>query len=61
MNKAPIYNQNNSYKLPKDIVTGRYYIDVAMVKPNTHQPKLLLGINGKIKNKWFQLMPITIK
>lgn len=61
INKAPIYNQNNSYKLPKDIVTGRYYIDVAMVKPNTHQPKLLLGINGKIKNKWFQLMPITIK
>lgn len=59
--KAPIYHQNNNYTLPKNIVRGHYYLDVAMVKPNTHQPQILLGINGEIKKRWFQLIPITIK
>lgn len=59
--QAPIYNQNNTFTLPKKISKGQYYVDIAMVKPNTHQPQVLLGINGEIKNKWFQLTSITIK
>ena len=61
ISKAPIYNISNIFTLPKNIIPGKYYIDVAMVKPHSHQPQILLGINGKIKNRWFKLIEIKIK
>ncbi|PSU26850.1 DUF4832 domain-containing protein [Photobacterium phosphoreum] len=60
ISKAPLYNIRNVFTLPKNIIPGKYYIDVAMVKPHSNQPQILLGINGEINNKWFQLIKIKI-
>lgn len=58
---APTYTQKNTFRLPKKIQPGEYYLDVALVQPTTYTPKIQLGIDGKIKNDWYQLIKIKIK
>ncbi|HIF9357429.1 TPA: DUF4832 domain-containing protein [Photobacterium damselae] len=58
--QAPSYEITNELSLPSTLAIGKYYIDVALVDPETNQPKILLGIDGAMKDRWHELATITI-
>ncbi|HIF9062946.1 TPA: DUF4832 domain-containing protein [Photobacterium damselae] len=58
---APIYNQKNTFTLPKTIKAGKYLLEVGLVKPGTHEAVIGLAIENDNKNRWYQLQEFNIK
>ncbi len=42
--QAPSYEITNELSLPSTLAIDKYYIDVALVDPETNQPKILLAL-----------------
>lgn len=57
---SPQYTQKNSFTLPDNITDDHYYLDVALVKPNTQQAAIKLGVEGVRKDKWHQVKSIYL-
>jgi hypothetical protein len=43
------------------MLAGECRIRVALLDPHTHQPAIQLGIEGRTKDGWYDLGPITIQ
>ncbi|WP_205690547.1 hypothetical protein, partial [Poseidonibacter lekithochrous] len=56
--QAPSYEITNELSLTSTLAIGEYYIDVALVYPKTNQPKILLGIDGAMENRWQEIATI---
>ncbi len=57
---APKHYQNNTFTLPEYINDGHYFLDVALVKPNTYDATIKLGIEGMKNDKWHQVKSIYL-
>ncbi|WP_081313108.1 DUF4832 domain-containing protein [Photobacterium damselae] len=60
LSQAPINSVDNIIKLPSNLPSDEYYIDVALVDPETKQPKIQLGIEGMLNNKWYEVAILNI-
>ncbi|PST93243.1 DUF4832 domain-containing protein [Photobacterium sp. NCIMB 13483] len=62
LNSAPpVYTQTNTFTLPKNIKSGKYTLEVGLVKPNTHNAVISLSITNKSYKKWYSLMNFIIQ
>lgn len=56
----PSYKLQNTFTLPNNINAGNYFLDVALVTPNTHNAVIKLGIEGMKQDKWYQIKSIYL-
>ncbi|HEX8041568.1 MAG TPA: DUF4832 domain-containing protein [Chryseosolibacter sp.] len=52
---------NDAIFIPKDIKPGEYDVQIALLNPLTNKPKVLLAIEGKDKEGWYNLGKITVE
>lgn len=57
---TPTYKLKNIFTLPKNIIAGNYFLDVALVTPNTHNGAIKLAIEGMKQDKWHQINSIYL-
>lgn len=58
---SPTYKLKNTFTLPNNITNGNYFLDVALVTPNTHKAVIKLGIEGMKEDKWHQIKSIYLE
>ena len=51
----------DSLIIPKDMPKGTYQIEVALVSPNTFEPRVKLAIEGINKEEWYTMGEIEVK
>jgi len=47
--------------LPLDMPEGNYSLELAIVSPDTHEPKVKLAISGKNEDGWYPMGKIQVK
>ena len=52
---------NDAIFVPADMQPGEYDVQLALLDPLTHQPKVLLAIEGKDAEGWYALGKIKIQ
>jgi len=52
---------DNSVFIPKTFTPGDYNIQIAIVDPATHKPRIKLAIEGKDAEGWYGLGKIRIE
>jgi hypothetical protein len=52
---------DNSVFIPKNFKAGEYNVQLAIVDPLTHQPRVQLAIEGKDASGWYDLGKIRIE
>lgn len=47
--------------IPPDILEGDYFLDLAIIEPDSRKPHIKLAIEGRMNDGWYRMGKIKVK